>query len=68
MYADNFQLQVDDALVPLRQLPVPIYALETLPTILTIMARGVLLIDSNDENEVIDMVKFIFLFYVVINY
>ncbi|CAH2086384.1 unnamed protein product [Euphydryas editha] len=54
LYADNCHLQLDDVLIPLRQLPVPVYALETLHSILTIMARSVLLVDTNDENDVID--------------
>ncbi|XP_026494839.2 rotatin-like [Vanessa tameamea] len=58
-FAGNFSQPVDDALITLRQLPVPIYALDAAQTVLTIMTRSVVLVDSdNDYNGVIDMNDF----------
>ncbi|XP_063620705.1 rotatin-like [Cydia splendana] len=45
----------DDTLAALRQWPAPLYALETTHTVLTIMARSVVLVDPVDKSEVLDV-------------
>ncbi|XP_034840583.1 rotatin isoform X1 [Maniola hyperantus] len=50
----NTILPPDDALVALRQMPAPEYALDALHTVLTIMIRSVVL-DTSEENEIMDM-------------
>ncbi|CAD0196842.1 unnamed protein product [Chrysodeixis includens] len=45
----------DDGLVVLRQLPAPLFALDTLHTVLAMMARSVVLTDSVGKTEVLDM-------------
>ncbi|XP_061711594.1 uncharacterized protein LOC133520923 isoform X2 [Cydia pomonella] len=45
----------DDTLAALRQWPAPLYALETTHTVLTIMARSVVLVDPEDKSEVLDV-------------
>ncbi|CAH0720929.1 unnamed protein product, partial [Brenthis ino] len=54
-FASLSHLPQEDGLVPLRQLPAPLYALETLHTILTIMIRSVVLVDMNQESDILDM-------------
>lgn len=46
----------DDGLVVLRQLPAPLFALDTLHTVLAMMARSVVLTDPVGKTEVLDMV------------
>ncbi|CAH2073764.1 unnamed protein product, partial [Iphiclides podalirius] len=41
--------RADDALIALRQMPAPTYALDVSHSILSIMSRSVLLLDSNDS-------------------
>lgn len=48
----------EDSLVSLRQLPAPLFALETAQIITTIMTRNVILVEINDENDIYDMVKY----------
>ena len=47
----------EDGLVVLRQLPAPLYALDTLHAVLTIMARSVVLADPEDRNEFLNIVS-----------
>ncbi|CAH2251030.1 jg11793 [Pararge aegeria aegeria] len=51
---DNTILPPDDALVALRQMPAPLYALDALHTALTIMVRHIVL-ETSAENEIMDM-------------
>lgn len=46
----------DDGLGALRQLPAPLFALDTLHTVLSAMARSVVLADPKDMAELLDMV------------
>ncbi|KAI8434887.1 hypothetical protein MSG28_003373 [Choristoneura fumiferana] len=45
----------DETLAALRQWPAPLYALETLHSVLTTMARSIILVDAEDQSEVLDM-------------
>lgn len=47
----------EDGLVVLRQLPAPLYALDTLHAVLTIMARSVVLADPVDKTEYLTIVS-----------
>lgn len=47
----------EDGLQALRQLPAPIFALDALQTILSAMARSVLLADGSGKNEGLDLVS-----------
>ncbi|XP_045542789.1 rotatin [Papilio machaon] len=44
----------EDSLTPLRQIPAPIFALNTAHSVLSIMSRSIVLLDPN-ENEVLSM-------------
>lgn len=46
-----------DGLAALRQLPAPIYALDTLLAILSKMERNLTFVAPNDEWELLDMVR-----------
>ncbi|KAJ8722655.1 hypothetical protein PYW07_003835 [Mythimna separata] len=45
----------EDGLVVLRQLPAPLYALDTLHAVLTMMARSVVLVDPVDRTEFLNI-------------
>lgn len=47
---------VEDSLIPLRQIPAPIFALNTAHSVLCIMSRSIVLLDPN-ENEALGMVS-----------
>ncbi|XP_075969669.1 rotatin-like [Anticarsia gemmatalis] len=45
----------EDGLATLRQMPAPVYALDTIHAVLSIMARSVVLVDAVDKTEILDM-------------
>ncbi|KAM3963108.1 rotatin [Aphomia sociella] len=47
--------QQEDGLAALRQMPAPIYALDALQSVLSTMARSVVLVDPVDKTEVLDL-------------
>ncbi|XP_059057157.1 rotatin-like [Achroia grisella] len=59
MTSDDDILQIsphqDDGLAALRQLPAPTYAHDTLHSVLSIMARSVVLVNTVDKTEVLDL-------------
>lgn len=59
------ELQIeDDGLAALKQTPAPIYALDTLLSVLTIMARSVALVEPVNFNDFLNLVS---LFSVILN-
>lgn len=49
----------EDGLVVLRQLPAPMYALDTLHAVLTLMARSVVLVDPIEKTEYLNIVSMV---------
>lgn len=47
----------EDGLAALRQLPAPIYALDTLHAVFSMLARSVISVDPDDKLEIEDLVR-----------
>ncbi|KAJ0180591.1 hypothetical protein K1T71_003995 [Dendrolimus kikuchii] len=45
----------DDGIAALKQLPAPLYALDTLQMILSVMTRNVILVDTLDKSEILSL-------------